>query len=286
MGKYKIPVHAMKSIEASLYKSFEIQLDLLQISPDDIAMILGSKSRIPHAWGAMWHTAHVLQVARFNLYLAYHERLYYNSYRKPVDPFTALGQAAWYFTSFSIHALAAENHMGLSMMYLFGIPKPASKFGTPLVRKKLKEAGQDDYSLILDPILGSHWMSWLRKYRDRWVHGNPMRIKGFGLQWGIDFEREFWKTNAAEKTRTLGIGEGDPAETTIEEMLENGRQAFNILARQFDIYQVKVEDEIRSTCQKLNSQKGDIKVKLQRRRPRRVRREPIVGVPAASSKAE
>lgn len=273
MKSYKLPHEEMKAIEDGLYNSIEIQRDINQFDPPMLDAALGPESNFRQAWPGITHTAHVLQVARYHLYMAYHEKVYYSKYRDPVDSFTANGMAFFLFTSYSMHLFAAEEHMARSMMLLLNRSKTDArdnrKSWAGFAKKQLKELGDTDCKRFLDAISEDSAVGWLHTFRDRWVHGNPIRVEGLWLQWEADFNTKSSQEDPVSGTLTLPRNVEAPPEITIQEMLEKGRKAFNILAGQFDHYTQRVAEQIRD---KWND--GPEKSAPPTRR-REVRREPL-----------
>ncbi len=163
-------------------------------------------------------------------------------------------------------AIAAENHMAVSMLLLFKKSKPDQKiFSSKYVSKEIKSEGPE-LAALLSRLMGDHNWKWVRELRERWFHLNPVRVRELGLQWTTQFEREFLQTDRAKGTQTLGFGGGDPCEIDVEEMLTRGRDAFSLFARQFGTYVTVLDEKIRTDWQNWDPFQGMIKHKLPRRR--------------------
>ena len=250
MGARVLPVHEMKAIEQLLPPTRQIEHVVMGYTPSSLASVLGPNSPMPNAWASLLWAAHACQAAWCHLYLAHHDRCYYSRYKKPPKPETANALAAWFFTSFSLHAVAAENHLALALLladggkFKKGWAPGAAKIATKLNPKLVS---------FLQPLIdsGTSWQ-WVRDYRNRWVHLDPVRIKELGLQWMESCDRSYWKHDPIAKTLTCGIGGSDPGEATVNEMLDHGRGAFHLFARQYALAVDSLDNRVRNEWQAWN----------------------------------
>ena len=269
MGGRVLPVKVMKELERQLPPTIQIERLVHSYTPDLLAMGLGPESGLPNAWTAIIWAAHACQAAHYHLYLAHHDRLYYQRYSTPRKPLTGDALATWFFTSYTLHAIAAENHMAVSMLLLLKRPRPNKKlFGSPYVCRQIKEEAPA-LAALLGRLMGDHNWKWLRDFRERWFHLDPVRVNELGLQWTTQFGREYWQADREKGTLTLGLGGGDPGEVGVEEMLARGRDSFHLFARQFGSYVSLLDGQLRRDWQKWDPFRGVIKHKLPRRRTTR-----------------
>jgi len=262
-----LPLRVMRSIEKQLLPTIQVVRVVANYDPQMLALALGPESGVPNAWTAIVWASHALQAARYHLYLAHHDRYYYQQHRRPPDIRAGNALATWFFTSFTLHAVAAENHMAISMLLLFKKPRPGRRdFGTSDVIEQLR--GESAFHTdLLSRIRGDDAWNWIRKFRRRWFHLDPFRVEELGHQWSVDFDREFWTLETSAGKRTLAIGGGDPSEISVPKMLEKGRKAFNLFAKQFALYVTGVEDTIRQDWQKWDPFGGLCRLKRPRRQP-------------------
>lgn len=220
-----------------------------------IAMRLGPRNRspLPRARVALEHAARTVQAAYYHLYMAHYERLRLSTYSDP--PNVGGGNIAAYynFTSFSLHAIAAERHLVLAVVTqhrineLLSVGKklPASKIKTDEAYRYLTSS-KLSYVTVLMPFVKDEDWKWLRLYRDRYEHEDPMLVKELGIQYRL--KRAIWDEDedleAGTTTYHIGFGGGDPAETNIEEMLGRGVRGFNLLGKQLDVYTTMLMEEI------------------------------------------
>lgn len=257
----------MRSIEKLLLPTIQVVKVVRSYDPQMLALALGPESGIPNAWTAITWASHALQAARYHLYLAHHDRCYYQQHRQPPDILTGDALATWFFTSFSLHAVAAENHMAISMLLLFKKPKPGRRdFSTSDVIEAIR-GDSTFHADSLRRIRGDAAWSWVRQFRKRWFHLDPFRAKELGLQWSVKFDRVFWSVDPSTRSRTLPINGGDPPEGTVPEMLEKGRAAFNMFAKQFALYVTGLEDTIRHDWQTWDPSAVVCRLKRPRRQP-------------------
>jgi hypothetical protein len=191
-----------------------------------------------------------VQAAHYHLYLAHYERLRLGTYSDP--PNIGGGNAAAYynFTSLSLHAIAAQRHLVLALVTQHRLNKAlkikkASAVKTDEAYKYLTSENSP-YAAVLRPFEKDDDWKWLRLYRDRYEHENPMLVAEMGIQYSLN--RALWDETVDEDagvvTYHIGIGGGDPADTNIEEMLTRGVRGFNLLGKQLDEYTTMLVAEI------------------------------------------
>lgn len=227
---------------------YVLRLDKLG-PPDFVALGTGEntaagRNRAPQARVTMDHVASILQVAHYHIHLAKYERIRHRDYIVPSNPDGGNFAAYCLFTSFVSHAVAVERHLTLALSLRFGFmnhnnTRANGDIGE--VRKLLAQAGHPDLAEVLRPFQENAKWQWLKKYRDRWEHRDPMRVKELGVQFSN--RRDYWKEEQTTlpggkpgRALTLTITAGDPAETSVDEMLENGIYCFNLMAKQVDRY--------------------------------------------------
>jgi hypothetical protein len=245
-----VPDEVKRQLSAALTRTvaFSDRLGALG-TPDFVAMDSWQESedarnRAPQAHATMEHVALVVQVARYHIHLASFERVRHRDYLEVPNESGGNIAAAFLFTSFANHAIAAEHHLTLAFSLRFGYmnhdgSQALGKISD--VRRRLTEDGHQDLADILKPFQEDAKWAWLKKYRNRWDHRDPMRIAEYGMQFSN--RRDYWK----EKPTTLSGGRpgraiqlditaGDPPETSVNEMLDKGTYCFNLLAKQVDSY--------------------------------------------------
>lgn len=244
-----LPTAEKKKLESKLYPTVDVQARIVSRSPSFLAVQLGPASLAPNAWAVLYHASNAAQAARFHLYMAMYERLRNRKYLKPPNPQGGDILADFFFTSFALQAIAAEGHMALSLARLHGMPGAGRKgFRAPSsdeVYKYLRgNTGGKLFVKFLTPFHGrdEDWQ-WLRKFRNRWAHMNPVRVKGLGIQYSMDYKKDsFWTKHS--NVQSIAMGGGDPAETTVPEMLKRGVSAFNLFGKQLDLYTRELESSL------------------------------------------
>lgn len=253
----EVPCREKQRLESLLYSTIGIQKRIISRSPHQLAVGLGPNSQIPITWVVLAHASNAVQAARYHLYMALHERIYYAKFRKPPDPGSGNVLADFFFTSFSLHAIAAEAHIAVSLARFFNVQDKRSRgVLAPHSRDVYKELQRRrtgrSYRGLLEPFQSgrnSDW-TWLRDFRNRWAHMNPVRVKELGIQYSMDFRRKsFWAQDPKSRTASITYSGGDPAEITISEMLDLGVRSFNLLGKQFDSYISQLEADIEKNWQ-------------------------------------
>lgn len=247
-----LPRPEKKKLESKLYPTLEIQRRIISRSPSFLAVQMGPASLVPNAWAVLSHVSNATQAARFHLYMALYERLRYRKYLKPLNPQGGDVLADFYFTSFALHAVAAEGQMALSLARLHGMPGSGRKgFRAPsshaIYEFLCKHTSGRPFAKFLAAFhdRDEDW-KWVKNFRDRWAHMNPVRVKEFGIQYSMDFKKDsFWTKDS--NVQSIEIGGGDPPETTVPEMLKRGVRAFNLFGKQLDLYTVELESSLPSS---------------------------------------
>lgn len=203
-----------------------------------------ARNRASQAHATMEHVALVLQVARYHIYLASFERVRHRDYLVPANEAGGNIAAAFLFTSFANHAIAAEHHLTLAFSLRFGYmnhdgTRANGKISE--VRRRLTQEGHQALAAMLKPFQEDAQWRWLKDYRDRWDHRDPMRIAEYGMQFSNT--RDYWQEEPTTlpdgtpgRALELTITAGDPPETGVDEMLEKGAYCFNLLAKQVEGY--------------------------------------------------
>ncbi len=231
-----VPDDVKIRLGSTLARTSEFQVRLGNLgTPDFIALGEGqttaaARNLAPQARAIMDHVALVVQVARYHLYLASYERIRQRDYCVPAN---ATGGN-----------IAVEHHLTLAFSLRFGYmnhnkTRVNGQIGE--VRRLLTNDGNQALADVLKPFQEDAQWRWLKNYRDRWDHRDPMRIAEYGLQFSN--KRAFWTEEPTTlpydkpgRALELVITDGDPPETTVDEMLEQGTYCFNLLAKQIDSY--------------------------------------------------
>jgi hypothetical protein len=265
MGGKVLPIRERRAIERLLAPTLQIQHVVLDYTPDFLATALHPESPLPNAWTSLVWASHACQDARYLLYLAHHDRLYYSRYKKPPDAFTADAIAVMFFTSFTLNVVAAENHLAIAALLADGghIKEGWAPVAAKIVKKLSKE-----FSVFLQPLLveGTDWQ-WVRTFRERWFHLDPVRVKELGFQWCVSSERCFCVQDPVNKTLTCGLGGGDAPEVTVDEMLAKGRAAFELFSRQYALMVLHLQERVRSEWQSWGIPSKVLRLKPPRKRP-------------------
>jgi hypothetical protein len=232
-----VPDEVKRQLSSALMPThgFQSRLD----DPEFIALAATgdakARNRIAQAQATMLHIALIVQVARYHIHLARYERLRHRSYLVPPNPAGGDVAAAFNFTSFAVHAISVEHHFIMALALQFDVPDPSEKGSRALIAtlyRALRLNNLPEYNALLEPFETDRIWQWLRDYRNRWMHSDPVRIRELGMQFSS--RRNYWRD---DKTAIeLTIGTGDPPETNVDELLERGVYCFNLMARQFDAY--------------------------------------------------
>jgi len=270
-----LPVKEMKAIDSLLPKTRKIEKIVMNYSPQMLALALGPSNNLPNAWTSLLWAAHACQAAHYHLYLAHHDRLYYSKYRRPPKLPESNMIASMFFTSFTLHAVAVENHLAVACLLSVGETFPKNKnntkninFGTRYVIKVLKKKSRDLVKPLQQLTKNPSDWQWIREYRERWFHLNPVRIKELGIQFRVsDDLQQFWRVDKKAGIRTLGFGGGDPSEIDVDTVLQRGIKGFKILTSSYaQIVQI-MEAQARSQWQVDDPLNKLIKIK----KPRKIR---------------
>ncbi len=254
-----VPESEKKVLDGLLHDTLQVERTIQDWgSPKWLSLGLGYQrgSSIPRTAIVLQHAATLVQTARYHIYMAYYERLRHHKYLIP--PNIGGGNIHAYFnvTSFSLHAIASERHIRLALVLQHRINKAlnikrATRVTTEEAYKYLASVNLP-YAEVLKPFTSDADWKWLREYRNRYEHQDPMLVEELGLQYRL--RSHLWEVDEDPETKattfSLSFNAGDPWATNVEEMLTKGVICFNLLGKQFDRYAQLVAAEIEESWQK------------------------------------
>lgn len=236
----EVPDSVKRELSAALIPTHNFQRRLGELGdPEFIALSAtgeaNARNRRAQAQATMLHVTLIVQVARYHIHLARYERTRHRYYLSPPNPAGGDIAAAFNFTSFATHAIIVENHFVVALALRAGMLDDSDKEGDSRiaeVRRFLQFNEQGTFATLLDPFQYDRNWQWLREYRNRWVHRDPVRIAELGMQFSN--RRAYWKEEPTALELVIGVG--DPPETSVDELLDKGVYCFNLLAKQIDTY--------------------------------------------------
>ncbi len=247
-----IPEAENDRLEALLYPTIEVERAIQDLPmPGMIALGLGPRSDagLPRARIILEHAASTVQAARYHLYMAHYEQLRLGTYSDPPNPGGGDVAAYFNFTSFALHAIATESHLVLALATQYRMRKEIETTAgiKPGEAYKYLASRGLPHAAVLRPFeKDKHW-KWLRLYRHRYSHQDPMLVEEMGLQYSL--RGKYWQTEVDQEagvvTNSIAIRGSDPPDTNIAEMLSNGTRAFNLLGKQLGEYTAMLRDEIK-----------------------------------------
>jgi len=243
-----VPDEVKRELSDALMRTvdFSVRLDGLGASGFIVPKVgeASEHNRELQSYAAMQDVALIVQVANYHIYLARFERIRHRFYITPANPAGGDISAAFLFTSFAIHAITVEHRLTAALDLQFGITSHLSSAPSGNLRdlhRALKRRGHIVFAEILLPFIYDEEWLWLRDYRNRWMHGNPMQIAELHMNFGS--MQSCWleetttnSSGAPERSFGFASNTSGTAQTTVEEMLERGVSCFNLMAKQIDQY--------------------------------------------------
>ena len=233
MSRGKLDKETGNKIGASLPYVNEVRKATLYFQPDFISMRFPPGSTIPIAAVCLQDVTSILQEVRHALFEAHAYMLWYRERSEPRNDHAAIFFGRFYADDAALRLYAASEHLSEAIVCMLEISKEdlrryrktrrTDDYGSQqsAVGKFLKAelAGHQITKAVSKLISSSEWLPTIT-YRDIWVHKKPPIIEGSG----IDYER---RNRLLVSDRSIGVtfGGGDPAQYTIDELIELIRQA-------------------------------------------------------------
>lgn len=250
-----LPQDEVQRIEQSLTSIRPVVERVSRFPPDWLASAFPYESTLPHAWAAVGKVNLVLSCARYHLLLAHLDRAYYG--REPIAGRIRHADVlpAFLFNSYALHALAAENHLAYAVARLCSLPvarRQRPNFTVKNVRRLLSDRSEPVLRQILSPLLGNADWHWVRLYRHRWTHLDPVRVEELGIQFEATYGKEFWWRTETEKgvQHELKVGGGAPAEAGVEDLMAHGRKSLTCFAAVYECFVDHLVQRTKSAWQK------------------------------------
>jgi len=202
-------------------------IDLLKrkiifLDPDWISLKFKSDSNFPVASVCFQDANRTLSESWYALLESFAHKIWFFEKSAPPDEITGIFFARYYADDVALRLYSAAEHLAKAIVYILNVDdesikknRAGSRFGS--VRKFLAE---NESSHIISQTIEKLYLSdnWKKTiaYRDSWVHNQPPIIDGLGTV--FQRKRRWHKTE--DNMSTLGIGAGDEAQYSIDDLLD------------------------------------------------------------------
>jgi len=206
---------------------------IAHLAPDFISMNFKPESIFPVAGACFQDASRTLVESRYALLESIAHRIWYREKTNPSNELAAVFYSRFYADDTALRLYSAAEHLAKAVVYIFNIPdseitskRTGSRFTT--VRKILtQEEPTHIITIAIDQLYNSKDWQETINYRDAWVHQQPPLVKGLGM----GFERKKrWIQSGTNKSYKLGVGSGDEAKYSIDDLLKFILPALNQFA--------------------------------------------------------
>jgi hypothetical protein len=199
------------------------------LSPDFNSVYFPPKSYVPMAAVCLQDATQTLTEARYALHEVYAHRIWYLEKKQPPNKEAATFFARYYADDAALRLYAAYEQLTDGIVMMLEITnedlKPYKQKGVSqrvVIGHFLKERKKDHpiTGAIIRLLESKEWCVTM-SYRNRWVHEQPPTVKGLGIIYKRERNKNEtrWKLSPNGKDYTLGIGGGDMPEYSIEEIV-------------------------------------------------------------------
>lgn len=204
-------------------KLFEL---IKPLAPDFISSRFPHDSAVPVASVCLQDVYDVLWEARYGLFEVFAHRVAYIEKKDEPNPYAATLFGRYYATDAALRLYSAAAHLHAAVVAMFGIssrelkPRKRIRYASPL--SKLKHyllEHQPDHIVtraINELECDTTWQQTI-DYRNSWVHEQPPILKGLGTAWK---RRKRWEVDTEHGQQILGIGTGDAADYSLDDLID------------------------------------------------------------------
>ena len=195
------------------------------LSADFISVKFKPDSNSPVAATCLQDTSRTLREARYALLEAIAHKIWHLEKSNPPNELAAVFFGRFYVDDAALRLYSAAEHLAKAIVYMFDISDDKLKdnrkgAGSRFVAvKKImvnEQPATHPVTMAINELYNSSEWKKTICYRDTWVHNQPPIVKGQGMV----FKRESrWKHSETDKSYKLGLGSGDEAEYSIDDLL-------------------------------------------------------------------
>jgi len=206
---------------------------IAHLTPDFISMNFKPESFFPVAGACFQDASRTLTESRYALRESLAHKIWYREKTNPPNELAAVFFSRFYADDTALRLYSAAEHLAKAAVYIFDIPdskiksnRTGSRFIT--VRKILtQEEPTHTITIAIDQLYNSEDWQETIGYRNAWVHQQPPLVKGLGKV----FKRERrWTKSETDRSYKLGVGGGDEAKYSIDDLLKFILPALNQFA--------------------------------------------------------
>ena len=191
------------------------------LKPDIISTKFPPNSNFSIAGACFQDAGRTLVEARYAMLESFTHKIWYRDKIDPPDTYAAVFFSRFYADDTALRLYSAAEHLAKAVVYIFDIAgkkikaiNATSRFTK--VRQILNNEQQTHpIAIAMDELHNSSNWKEMIAYRNDWIHQQPPIIEGLG--WAYKREQR-WRKSAIDKSYKLGIGSGDEAKYSVDDL--------------------------------------------------------------------
>ncbi|HGY54948.1 MAG TPA: hypothetical protein ENK44_04555 [Caldithrix abyssi] len=224
--KIKLSDSEKKFVNSKLPELDKIYDTIISFNPDIISIALRTESTVPIASICLHDCLDTLEESKYALSWAYYYKIMYEKTNENFERMKIISHIKYFSDDVALRTYSSAEHLANSIVSMYQISKekikPYSKKGISLAIKVGKYLIDQNPNLpitkaIKELINSNDWCETIR-YRNEWVHNQPLRINDQGF---IYKRKSRWiKIKDGEKNiKLLHFGGNDEYDLTADELL-------------------------------------------------------------------
>ena len=214
----------LQSISENLPVIDDLQQTTLSLSPDFISINYKPNSTIPNAAICLQDTVNTLSEARYAFHEVIAHKVWYLEKAESKNEAAAIYFSKFYVDDIALRLYSSAEHLAESIKDMLEISNQELK---PFEKKRTsrqailgnflrKEKATHNLTIAVIQLADTEEWQKTIKYRDEWVHSQPPLVKGLGI---VYKRGQRWNISN-NSVYTLGVGNGDEPEFSVEDLLK------------------------------------------------------------------
>jgi len=211
-------------IEQNMPEIGALENTVLQLSPDFISMKYKAESPVPVAAVCLQDAVNTIAEARYALFEAWAHKMWYSSETGKDSKFAMVFFSRFYLDNVALRLYSAGEHLAEAIAAMLEIsssdlePFEKNRVSRQSILGHYLGATHPAHPITMRVLTLAKSRAWqdALNYRNAWVHAQPPLVAGLGIAYE---RRRRWVVDDATRTAKLGIGGGDEAKYSIDEMV-------------------------------------------------------------------
>lgn len=225
MSRFLLDDETIKQLSKELPDIENLGMDVMKLAPDRISIKFSPDSYIPVAAVCLQDTLNALLQVRIGLNECLQHKIWYREKCDPPNEELVVLYMRFYLEGIVSQLYAAGEHLANAIIFMLNLSDEQleeyknNRVSQQSIVGHYLANEQSDHPITEDVILLASSKDWNRAmdYRNKLVHEQPPSIKGLG---SIYKRHRRWVRSEDETSFKLGLGVGDDAEYSIDELLE------------------------------------------------------------------